>query len=283
MAFDWGALANGVNGLVGSALGFVGNMYATDKTNATNKAVAEQNIQMQRSTNALNEKLMREAWARDDTSRQRMVTDLENAGLSKWLAAGASPMTSSPISLESPHNDYKANYGGYADAFNHLYSNYLQFEQTRKQNEILDKQGEIASEDLAIKEAEKRIKQHDASVLTNRQDVASTDPATLKYISEAVNLIKGQNETGKDLRGKIQAGIDKAGKVLSKNTTKSNGEKKNFDLYTFMKNKMSKPYKEVKPLTMSEWMALNEYKTMDYQKVKQYDTYVKNFNSGKRR
>ena len=45
-----------------------------------NNLFNRQNIQDQ---NAYNERLMREGWARDDTAYQRMVNDLQNAGLSK--------------------------------------------------------------------------------------------------------------------------------------------------------------------------------------------------------
>ena len=76
------------------------------------------NIWNSEDTKARNEQFMREAWARDDSARQRMVTDLEKAGLSKWLATGASPSTSSPISLSPTHAE-----GINLDAMQHMFEN----------------------------------------------------------------------------------------------------------------------------------------------------------------
>lgn len=192
------ALAAGVAGsswagpvaIAGSALaGMAGGLFS----NRTNRKIAEQNIEFQREVNAQNERLMREAWARDDKARQRMVADLESAGLSKWLASGASPMSSNPVQLSAPENNYKADYSMFADSIQHLYSNMIQNEQTKRQNRILDKQAEILNEDLAIKQAEKEIKEHDRDVFKNRAGVASTDPAPMRYLSEGVNTLSGEN------------------------------------------------------------------------------------------
>lgn len=181
---------------IGNAVGSFSNFFLGLLKLKSDKKIAEDNLQMQKDTNAQNESLMREGWARDDQSRQRMVSDLESAGLSKWLATGASPMSSSPIQLSAPQNQYKADYSMMADAMAHAYNNFMQGVQTIKQNKILDKQAEVISEDLAIKQAEKRIKEHDANVFENRPDTASTDPATLKYVSEVIKALKGEREVG---------------------------------------------------------------------------------------
>ena len=167
---DWASIAQTAASAGGSLLGFFSSMYGADKAgqlgeaeNATNLEIAEKNMAMQRETNALNEKLMREGWARDDTARQRMVSDLEAAGLSKWLASGASPMTSSPVSMQAPHNDYQADYSKQmeainmrADALSHLYGNFLNYENTKRQNVLLDKQSDIAgSVDIELSRPER--------------------------------------------------------------------------------------------------------------------------------
>lgn len=60
------------------------------------------NWQSQKETNASNEALMRESWARDDTAVQRRKADLEAAGINPVLAAGQSASNSGPIRLEAP-------------------------------------------------------------------------------------------------------------------------------------------------------------------------------------
>lgn len=177
---------------IGNAIGSFSNFFLGLLKLKSDKKIAEDNLQMQKDTNAQNEALMREGWARDDQSRQRMVGDLESAGLSKWLATGASPMSSSPIQLSAPQNQYKADYSMMADAMAHAYNNFMQGVQTIKQNKILDKQAEVIGEDLAIKEAERKIKEHDAKVFESRSDTASTDPVGLKYLSETIKFLKGE-------------------------------------------------------------------------------------------
>lgn len=125
--------------IAGAAAPLVGDII----TNAVNWNIAKENRNLTADTNAQNERLMREAWARDDNARQRMVADLEKAGLSKWLAAGASPMTSSPISLSAPQNNYKADFGHSADALSHAYQNYQQLVQTDQTNKNLKAEGDI--------------------------------------------------------------------------------------------------------------------------------------------
>lgn len=147
-------------------------------------------------TNEMNEELMRQGWARDDSSRVRLVNDLENAGLSKWLGTGASPTTSSPVSLQTPQMD---NLGSIGDAMLHTVQNASSMKHTEKQNDILDKQGEVldANEEVLrtenqIKQAELIKAQHDAEVFSSRPGVASTDPAPLKYLGEGTKFINGE-------------------------------------------------------------------------------------------
>lgn len=64
----------------------------------------ERNIELQRETNAKNEQMMREGWARDDQAVWRRVQDLNAAGLSPTLAAGSAAASSSPIKIDSPNS-----------------------------------------------------------------------------------------------------------------------------------------------------------------------------------
>lgn len=256
------------------------DMITTGINNAVNWNIAQENLAYQRETNAQNERLMREGWARDDSSRQRMVEDLEKAGLSKWLATGTSPMSSSPIQLQSPHNDFKMNLN--ADALSHAYENYLRYEQTEKQNNILDKQGEIAQNNVEESEAKARIAQHDAKVFENRADVASTDPAYLKYISETINTLTGKNNVGKS----VQEGLGS----LADSVTKAREERKQAKAEKKAKKAKEKKEKRIarqgydyeKPLSMSQWFKTHQIKPGSQEAVKAYWEYVNNFNKSRR-
>lgn len=59
------------------------------------------NMAMHNSSNAFNERLMREAWGREDNAIQRRVADLKAAGLSPVLAAGSAAQSSGPIQVRA--------------------------------------------------------------------------------------------------------------------------------------------------------------------------------------
>lgn len=65
----------------------------------------ERNIAMQRETNEMNERLMRENWGREDNAVQRRKADLLAAGLSPVLAAGSAAQSSAPIKMDSPKSE----------------------------------------------------------------------------------------------------------------------------------------------------------------------------------
>jgi len=75
---------------------------------AAAQKINKDNIEMQRETNALNEKLMRESWQREDTAVQRRAADLKAAGQSPLLAAGAAAQSSGPVSMTAPRKSEKA-------------------------------------------------------------------------------------------------------------------------------------------------------------------------------
>lgn len=78
----------------GAATGLTGGLFGY--------ASNERNIAMQRETNQQNERLMREAWGREDSSVQRRTADLKAAGLSPVLAAGQGASSMSPIKMDAP-------------------------------------------------------------------------------------------------------------------------------------------------------------------------------------
>lgn len=82
--------------------GMIGSIIGAGISSGASSANNERNIAMQRETNAQNERLMRESWGREDNAIQRRVTDLNQAGLSPVLAAGAAASSSSPIKMDAP-------------------------------------------------------------------------------------------------------------------------------------------------------------------------------------
>lgn len=184
-------------GVVASAIGSAASsLGANILNNAVNWRVAQENRNLTRETNSQNEALMREAWARDDTARQRMVQDLEAAGLSKWLAAGASPMTSSPISLTAPQNDYKADFkGDFLDKALAAYQNVQYVAQTKAQTKNLEDQNKLLAEQIKEASARAALAAHDVKVYENRPDVATNDSATMKMLAEAINQLTNKGST----------------------------------------------------------------------------------------
>ena len=185
-------MSAGVGAAFASVAGDIMNAYVSNYIN-------ERNIQMTKETNEQNERLMREAWARDDKARQRMVADLESAGLSKWLATGASPMSSSPISLQSP----SMTQNWHADGLAHMFQNLADVNQTEEQTEFIKTQKANAEVQKEVLDAEKdkqraeaRIAQHDAGVVESRPGVASSDPMYLKLLGEGKNQLDPNNPNG---------------------------------------------------------------------------------------
>lgn len=110
-----GLLGNIFSGILGIGQTY-GSVLAQQDTNRVNQQIAadnlayqreanEANLAYQREANAQNIALQREAWAREDNATQRRVSDLTAAGLSPVLAAGSAASSSSPVKIESLHQN----------------------------------------------------------------------------------------------------------------------------------------------------------------------------------
>lgn len=168
------------------------SIFSSILNNAVNWKVQQEQRGLTREANQQNIDLMHEAWARDDTARQRMVQDLEAAGLSKWLAAGASPMSSSPISVGTPQQTYKADFdfGSAMDKALAAYQNVQYIEQTKAQTQNIRDQNRLLQAQIQAENLDNLRRAHDVVVFSNRKDVASTDPASMRMISELLNQVQ---------------------------------------------------------------------------------------------
>lgn len=91
---------------VSSFIDTLGNMRNTDKTNQTNKDIANQNLQFQDENLQYQKNLQKQIFAREDNAVQRRVDDLVAAGLSPTLAAGSAANAGQAIETQALHNDY---------------------------------------------------------------------------------------------------------------------------------------------------------------------------------
>lgn len=106
-----------VSGATGGLLGMAGSAM----TNSANKEIAQMNIDYQKEANAKNEALMRESWGRDDNSVQRRSIDLQKAGMSPLLAAGAAASNSGPVSMKAPESNQVVKQSGLEGALSGIY------------------------------------------------------------------------------------------------------------------------------------------------------------------
>lgn len=91
---------------VSSLVDTLGNLRNTDKTNQTNKDIANQNLQFQNENLQYQKDLQKQIFAREDNAVRRRVDDLVAAGLSPTLAAGSAANAGQAIETQSLHNDY---------------------------------------------------------------------------------------------------------------------------------------------------------------------------------
>lgn len=78
----------------------------TDKTNQTNKDVASDNLQFQRENLDWQKAVQEKQWQREDSSYQRTVADMRQAGLSP-LAMNGTDAAGEAVSTVAPQNTYQ--------------------------------------------------------------------------------------------------------------------------------------------------------------------------------
>lgn len=106
--------------ILGAGSGLLG-MLGSSSTNSANKEIAQMNIDFQREANAKNESLMRESWGRDDNAVQRRSIDLQKAGMSPLLAAGAAAGNSGAVSYKAPESKQVVKETGFGGALSGIY------------------------------------------------------------------------------------------------------------------------------------------------------------------
>lgn len=124
-------------------------MYATG-AKQFDKRMARKNYALQKDTFDWQKEMQGRTWEREDNAVQRRASDLENAGLSKTLAAGSAASASGPIQLQTPEmrqeNPYKTQAEGLrrssesiAGAMNAIQMS-ANINQTQKATELMDAQ-----------------------------------------------------------------------------------------------------------------------------------------------
>lgn len=97
------------------------NAYNVAEANATNKEIAEQNLELQKENLEYNKWVQQQTWLREDTAYTRKVADLQNAGLNTQLALGGGLPSGNIVTTTAPQNNYqKQAFTGYGNTLQPL-------------------------------------------------------------------------------------------------------------------------------------------------------------------
>lgn len=149
-----------------------------------NLATGIMNYRAQQDTNAQNERLLRESWARDDKAFSRAYDDITSKGFSPLAALGQSFGNTNPMSLESPQLNFGSGLEPFTNAVGSAADRYL----AKKQQAVADK---IADSQIKNVDADTRDKNASADV-----NEATSAVQILKAKVELDNMIRdGQMST----------------------------------------------------------------------------------------
>lgn len=89
-------------------MGFFGDIISTSINAGINKQIADQNLAYQKENLEYQKALQQTIFQREDNAVQRRAKDLQNAGLSKTLAAGQGAGAGAVVSTQAPQNQYRS-------------------------------------------------------------------------------------------------------------------------------------------------------------------------------
>lgn len=143
------------------------------------------NYRSQQETNALNERLLRESWRRDDTAFSRAYDDITSKGFSPLAALGQSFGNTNPMSLQAPqmNMDLSSAAGAIGSSADRLLSKRV----AKAQQETADK---VANAQVNNLEADTRDKNASADV-----NESTTAVQVLKAKAELDSMIQNNNMT----------------------------------------------------------------------------------------
>lgn len=222
-----GALGGLLLGSIGSALKY----QSTKETNDTNSAIAEQNLAFEKENLQYQKDLQQQIFQREDSSYQRAIADLKQAGLNPALAyqnggsaSGAAIQTSAP----QLNYQYKSPLGSYS----HMFDSLQQQAQTTA----------LAYEKLALEKdlVASQVDANQAKAVSDLSDAAKTDEERLTvqpYLNNFTKKLAFEMENEKT-KTASQVGLQSAQKELTKAQTKNTVERTLTEV--FMRNEKFK-------------------------------------------
>jgi hypothetical protein len=154
--------------LLAAGIGLIGGLASSAINANAQKEANNSNIKMQQDTNAQNEALTREAWARDDNAVQRRAADLQAAGLSQTLATGSPAGVSSPIKAVAPQVDAVQQDWNVAQMAMQAMQQQADYSMTRAQTTMLKNEAKREKEVVKGMQLDNKMKAADIGLISQR-------------------------------------------------------------------------------------------------------------------